>query len=351
MSVNRDRHPGAGRNPAQKRAGAILDATLLRKITRFVVLLAAVCCALPGKAADAQQQPLAHKRILLLYAYGYGGRGVELFSDGFFKAMTEAGFPVTNIYAEYLDLQRNREVPGYREELREMLLRKYARNPIDLIVTLQQPALGFLLNEGRDVAPQAPVITIQQWPLLDEEKSGRRIVGEVNQFDIKGTLERALELFPQTRRVVFVSGSSEADVAVAGQAARVVEPWRGKLEFEFTTGMSIDEILRRVAELPPHSVIVFTQYNRDAKGHVALAYEAENMIIKAANAPVFGFYDYNLRNGGIGGSVIPVEASGSRTARLALDLLRGRVGGTGRSAEHQGERANVRLAADRALGR
>jgi len=322
MSGDRDRHPG-GVPQTWIPAWAIALENSMRLLSRFFVFLVVLCCALPGKAADAQQQPLAQKRILLLYAYGYGGRGVELFSDGFFKAMAEAGFPATNVFAEYLDLQRNREVPGYREELREMLLKKYARIPIDLIVTLQQPALGFLLTEGRDIAPQAPVITIQHRPLLDEEKSGRHIVGEVNQFDIKGTLERALEIFPQTRRVVFVSGSSEADAAIAGQVVRIVEPWRGKLDFEFTTGMSIDEILRRVAELPPHSVIVFTQYNRDAKGHVALAYEAENMIVKVANAPVFGFYDYNLRNGGIGGSVIPVEASGSRTARLALDLLRG----------------------------
>ncbi|SFN94674.1 PAS domain S-box-containing protein [Formivibrio citricus] len=286
-----------------------------------LILLFLACCAFlaqPVQAAD-----LSQKRILLLYAYGYGGRGVELFSDGFFKSMTEAGFPVTNVHAEYLDLQRNRDVPGYREELREILHKKYAQRRIDLIVTLQQPALEFLLAEGREIAPQAPVITIQHRPLLETEKRGRSIVGEVNQFDIKGTLARALELFPQTQRVVFVSGSSAADIKVAEQAAQVAQPWKERLAFEYTIGMTLDDILQRVASLPPKSLIVFTQYNVDAKGRVALAYEAENMIVKAANAPVFGFYDYNLRNGGIGGSVIPVEASGERAGRLALDMLQG----------------------------
>lgn len=297
-----------------------------RKFVGAFVLIASLACAAPALAASAQQG-LSSKHILLLYAYGYGGRGVELFSDGFFKAMTDAGFPVTNVHAEYLDLQRNRDVPGYREELREMLRRKYTRKPIDLIVTLQQPALGFLLEEGREIAPQAPVITIQHRPLLDAEKAGRRIVGEVNQFDIRGTLERALELFPRTRRVVFVSGSSEADKAVVQMVQQAVEPWRDTLDLEFTVGKSLDEILARVVDLPPYSVIVFTQYNSDTKGRVALAYEIENMVVKAANAPVFGFYDYNLRNGGIGGSVIPVEESGTRTARLALELLHGVAAG------------------------
>lgn len=300
-----------------------LDGPSFSGFVLILALVTALFCAAPSRAAHAPDS-LSEKRILLLYAYGYGGRGVELFSDGFFRALTDAGFPVTNVYAEYLDLQRNRDVPGYREELRDLLARKYARTPIDLIVTLQQPALGFLLEEGRDIAPQAPVVTTQHRPLLESEKGGRRIVGEVNQFDIKGTLESALALFPRTQRVVFVSGSSQADRAVAQQARSVAEPWSGKLELEFTTDRTLGEILQRVGDLPPRSVIIFTQYNRDREGHVALAYEVENMVVQRANAPVFGFYDYNLRNGGIGGSVIPVEASGVRTAELALDLLRGK---------------------------
>lgn len=291
---------------------------------RFVLCLVMLLCGAGSRIALAEGSPAkSGQQILLLYAYGYGGRGVELFSEGFFKAIADAGVPVTNIYAEYLDLQRNRDVVGYRKQLLNMLRTKYADRRIDLIVTLQQPALEFLLADGKEIAPQAPVITIQHRPLLESEKTGRRIVGEINRFDIKGTLERALELFPQTRHALVASGSSAADLKVAEELGRVVEPWRKRLEFEFTTGRTLDEILQRVAALPPHSIILFTQYNRDAQGRVALAYEAEHLIVKAANAPVFGFYDYNLRNGGIGGSVIAVEASGQRVGRLAIDLLNG----------------------------
>jgi PAS domain S-box-containing protein len=290
---------------------------------RFVWLLITLLGALNTCAAEAQASPASSQHILLLYSYGYGGRGVELFSDGFFKAVMEAGFPVSQVYAEYLDLQRNSGVQGYREELADALRRKYAKRRIDLVITVQQPALEFLLVAAKDIALQAPVITVQQRPLLDEEKAGRRIVGEINRFDIKGTLERALELFPQTQRVVFASGSSKADIKLNEEAARVTAPWQGRLEFEYTNNKALDEILQRVGHLPPHSIIIFTQYNVDTKGRVALAYEVENMIVKAANAPVFGLYDFNLKNGGIGGSVIAVEASGARTARLAIDVLKG----------------------------
>lgn len=308
---------------------------LLAAFLLWLGLLGQLAAAQPAPPVQAPPEPPEH--ILLLYAYGYGGRGVELFSEGFFAALTEAGFPVTNVHAEYLDLQRHRDLPGYRAGVRDLLARKYGGRRIDLIVTLQQPALDFLLTEGRDLAPQAPVIAIQQRQLLEAERQGRRIVGEVNQFDIRGTLERALELFPRTRRIVFASGSSAADLKVVEEALRIAEPWRDRLALETTTGKTLDEILQRVASLPADSIVVFTQYNVDAAGRVALAYEAERMIVKAANAPVFGFYDYNLKNGGIGGSVIPVEASGRRTGRLALSLLRGdadAVEGSLRTAEN-----------------
>ncbi len=285
------------------------------------LLLAVLIGGLGGN--DSLAQPAGQQHILVLYSYGYGGRGVELFNDGFFKAVGEAGFSATNVYSEFLDLERNQDIPGYRQQMLDMLRKKYGQRQIDLIVAVQQPALEFLITDAKEIAPQAPVITIQHRPLSDAEKAGRTIVGEINQLDIKGTLELALELFPKTRRVVFASGSSPADVKTAEQAARFAESFKGRLEFEYTTGMALDEILQRVAHLQSHSIIIFTQYNRDSKDRVLLAYEAEHMIVKAANAPVFGFYDYNLKNGGIGGSVIPVEISGVRTGRLAMDILNG----------------------------
>lgn len=295
---------------------------MLRLLSTALLLLAMLGGATAQAAAPADAAP-ATKHILLLYAYGYGGRGVELFSDGFFKTITAEGFSVTNVYAEYLDLQRNQGKQEYRQELLKMLSKKYAQRQIDLIICVQQPALDFLLREGAQLAPQAPVITIQHRPLLDSEKGGRQIVGAINQFDIKGTLARALELFPATERVLFASGSSDADRNVAEAAQRTVAGWPGTLTFEYTVGKSLDEILERVAQLPPHSIVIFTQYNTDSRGRVALSYEAEGMIARAANAPVFGFYDYNLRNKGIGGSVIAVENSGAATGRLALQVLQG----------------------------
>jgi PAS domain S-box-containing protein len=289
--------------------------------------LAALCSIQTGivlaqTAAPAKPQA-AQKSTLILYSYGYGSKGIEIFTDSFRSVMNEAGVSVSQMFFEYLDLERNRADPEFRPKMLAMLQKKYAARQIDLIITVQQPALDFLVHEGREIAPGAPAITLQAPTPKVADTAGRRIVSQVTDFDIRGTLERALDLFPETRRVVFVSGSSDADRKMAAAAADIAALWQDKLAFEFTAEISLDAMLKRVASLPPNTIIIFTQYNRDVSGSVTVAYEVERMIVKAANAPVFGLYDFNLYSGGIGGSVVGVKNLGARTGRIALNLLGG----------------------------
>ena len=296
----------------------------VRILAAFVLLCALFACRIVAHAAPPVGNPATSKNILLLYSYGHGSQGVGIFDDGFLQRLSAGGYSTSQLFFEYLDLERNRDDPNYRLRMQDLLDRKYRGRQIDLIVTVQQPALTYLLNEGTGLAQDAPVISVQA-PMPSESEVGkRRVVSELAAFDMKGTLERALELFPNTRRVVFVSGASEADRNLSKQAASVAQPWQGRLEFEYTTEIALDAMLKRVASLPERTIIIFTQYNRDVSGKVAVAYEVEAAIIKAANAPVFGLYDFNLVNGGIGGSVVGVKSLGESTGKLALDLLNGK---------------------------
>ena len=281
--------------------------------------------SLLGQTTPPAQPQAASANILLLYSYGHGSRGLAVFDDAFISTLSAAGVDTNSLYFEYLDLERNKADAQYRSRIQDLLRRKYADRHIDLLITVQQPALGFLLNEGQTLAHGAPAIAIQAPSPSTLEAGDRKIFSQLAQFDVKGTLERALELFPKTQRVVFVSGSSEADRGMAVNAASIAAPWKSKLDFEFTFVLSLEAMLRRVATLPPNTVILFTQYNRDIDGRIRAAYEVEGMVVKSANAPVFGLYDFNLRNGGIGGMVVSVKQLGESTGRLALDLMQGKL--------------------------
>ena len=300
--------------------------TNLQKLAlRILVLLAlfGLMGARIGVAQTAQSTlaPINSKNILLLYSYGHGSKGLGIFDAGLLESLGAGGVSTNQLFFEFLDLERNKADPQYHLRLQDLLGRKYKDRHIDLVVTVQQPALNFLLHEGRELASGAPAITVQAPMPSQAEARQRRFVSLLASFDIKGTLDRALELLPDTRRVVFVSGNSDADKQMAEQAASIAKPLLGKLVFEYTTGLSLDAMLKRLASLPPASIIIFSQYNRGPNGRVTVAYEVEGMITRTANAPVFGLYDFNLSNGGMGGSVVSVHELGSKTGQLALDIL------------------------------
>jgi len=300
-----------------------------RLVAKRLALLALLCFVFSnpalGQSASAPPSAAAAKNILLLYSYGHGSKGINLFNDGLIDALNASGIGTNNLFFEFLDLERNQADPQYRSRLHAFLLQKYADRRIDLIVTGQQPALNFLLKEGRNLVAGVAAITVQAPMPAAADAGNRQFVSLLSSFDIKGTLERAMELFPGTQRVVFVSGSSEADRKMAAAAARVAAPWQAKLAFEYTSDLPLQTMLARVANLPPHSIIIFTQYNRDVSGQVTVAYEVEHRIVQKANAPVFGLYDFNLHNGGIGGSVVGVNDLGKRAGQLALDLMNGKL--------------------------
>jgi hypothetical protein len=132
----------------------------------------------------------------------------------------------------------------------DLLRHKYAGRTIDLIITVHGPALKFLLDEGKEICPNVPVVSLLAPETIQVEGAGRQIVSMPIRLDMRGTMERALELFPETGRVVYVGGFSEIDRRLEREARSAFAPWQGKLEFEYAGDLSVEEMLRRVGELP-----------------------------------------------------------------------------------------------------
>ena len=288
----------------------------LRLLLALLLALTAGCGEVLAADADSG------KHILLLYSYGRPGKGVQVFDEALATVLNAGGIKESDLYFEHLDLGRS-EDKDYVTRLRHFLLQKYQQRHVDLIITVQQPARNFLLREAQLLAPEAPLITVQAPVPSNEEAGKRRVLADLPRFDIKGTLEAALQLFPDTRHLLLIAGESEGDRRVAAEAAAIAAPWQSKLAIDYGGNETLAQLLERVAKLPPQSVILFLQYNRDAGGRTLLSYEAEAQIAAVANAPVFGLYDFNLRNGGIGGSVSSVRTLGERTGKLALQVLSG----------------------------
>lgn len=270
--------------------------------------------------AQSPASSATDKAVLVLLSTGYGQAGIDNYTKGLYGTLREKGISFTNIHIEYLDLVKN---PGqdYRQRLGELLTRKYSTARIDVIVTLQPVALDFLLKEGARIAPAATVLVAQAKLPSGADKGQHDFYFQNPTLDFAGTLQRALELFPKTRRVVLLSGNSVVEQERLADAKQQFASWQNELEFEYLDGLALEEIERRLANAPPNTVIIAPGINRDGRGQVFVPVETIVRISRSANAPVLPVYSVSIGQGPLGGMVSILEDEGKSMALSVLELL------------------------------
>lgn len=314
----------AAKGPGVRFAGVrAAFAVLVGLLLSFVVLLGHPP---PGHSRNLPDDPGGgkSKRVLVLCSYGYTLPAYQRLNVSFLDKMTEAGFDAGAISFEYLDLLRLPEAEG-RSALVSLLRDKYGQGEFDLIVTLHASAMNFLLDEARELFPSIPVVSWNVENGFRNHESGRRIFPLVINLDVEGTLERIRNLFPETNRIVLVSGVTLMDRQAEAEARAAFAGWKDRLQFEYTSEDSYEDVLKKVANLPPRTVVLYCSLFQDRTGRTFVPRDACEEISRVANVPVFGLYDTLLGTGVVGGSMLSFEAEGVRCARLALEILNGGI--------------------------
>ena len=151
-----------------------------------------------------------------------------------------------------------------------------------------------------------------------------RFVRQLINYDLEGTLHRAMELFPDTRQVLFVSGNTESDRAVLDQAVQVMAPWRGRVACTGTVGLTLEQVRARIKEPASGTIIMVLPFNRDGAGRTMVQMEVAFLVAAEAGAPVFTLWDNPVGKGAVGGSVTNFADVGAQGGEFALELMAGR---------------------------
>ncbi len=246
----------------------------------------------------------------------------ELTDRGLGVALGSGGIGIRNQFFEYLDLARN---PGadHRRHLAELLRQRYSRHKIDLIITLYAEALQFTLSECETFLPDVPVLALYLPLGFKQPQTGRIVIRQFVTSDFTGTLDIALKLVPDAKRVYVVNGAHSVDRSLEGKARQEFNKWSGRMEFRYLSELPLREILTAVAGAPPESIVLFISMAADVTGKNYTTREVSRRLSRASAAPVFGLYDVALGHGIVGGSLVSFELIGTRAGELALDILRG----------------------------
>jgi signal transduction histidine kinase len=274
----------------------------------------------PVSAAEPAD-PVPPQRVLALFPSEPVHPVSVLLEQGLRDTLRAADGGAVTVHTEHLDMARLPEPALQRAQL-DWLRRKYADRPPDAVVafgTSTARALGAL---GAPLFPGAVAV----FAALDPLQLPNVVVPPDAdtlwvRHDVGATLGAALRLQPAARRVLLVAGTEDSDRSMLVHARREVAPYAEQVSIEEVTDLSLDELVRRVAALPPETVVLFLTVNRDGAGAPLPVGEALRRVVAVAGAPVYTTVETSIGGGVVGGAVTSYRTLGAEAARAVLRRL------------------------------
>jgi len=277
-------------------------------------------------SASVSAQVRSKKDVLILNEVGLSHSLTDVMTQQIVSGVERTTGRDVEFFSESLDLLSLPDRPSLAET-RDWLVKKYGDRKLEVVVAVGPDTIRFLIDYGRTLFLGVPVVICGSAadqvgsPSLDS-----RFTGTWQKREPGKTLEAALRLFPNTRHVFVVGGTSVYDRVVLAATkeffSSLQEP---RTEFSYLTDMEMGKLLERLKNLPESSIVFYTSFFQDSAGNKFLnATKALPMIASAANAPVFGMSDTYLGHGIVGGDLMNFQEQGKVTARIVSELLEGK---------------------------
>jgi signal transduction histidine kinase len=291
------------------------EGSRLRIICSITVLLTI------GFAAACSAAGPVPRSVLLLDQGFVGSPWYDAYSNAFRSAFTGSTEEGIAIHAEHLDFGHF-SGPQHDDILRAYLLGKYRNSPINVIVAAGPKALEFALHVRGELGSNVPVV----FSIVDTATLARlrpsNATGHILQYTLRDQITSARALVPDLRHVVLVGDPLETQ-SFMEEFRRELPIFSAQLDFIDLTGLSLQDVKRRVADLPENSAIVYTAINVDGAGVSYIPRDALAAIAEVANRPIVIDSETMLGYGGTGGFVASPTALAQQTAQLALRVLKG----------------------------
>ncbi len=296
---------------------------IARNALRILRLSILITSALMS-GSTASTQTYTKRDVLILSEVGLSHSLTNIMTQQIVAGVEETPGRHVEFFSESLDLLSFRDGPS-PAEAEDWLSKKYGGQRLDVVIAIGPGAIGFLANRSRTMFSEVPIVicgsSVDQagHPLLDS-----RFTGTWQRREPVKTLEAALLLFPDTRHVIVVGGSSTYDKQVISATRDSFSSFEGKAEISYLVDLEIGELLERLRNLPERSIVFYLSFFQDGAGNRFVnATKALPMVAAAANAPVFGMSDTYLSHGIVGGDLMNFGEQGKITAGIVAKLLDG----------------------------
>ena len=138
---------------------------------------------------------------------------------------------------------------------------------------------------------------------LEGLQLGPNITGVLTDLRFDKTLEAALTMQPNVRKVIVVAGTSEGDKKYLAKAKDQLRAFEGRVEFTYLIDSTMEEVENQLAKLSDDTITFFISFYRDKADHAFPPVEAMARVSNASPVPTYGPVDRYIDFGSIGGYV------------------------------------------------
>jgi hypothetical protein len=149
------------------------------------------------------------------------------------------------------------------------------------------------------------------------------ITGVVELFDIKSTIDVALQLHPNITQTFIIVDKTLSGTAVKKLVMKTIPYIKDTIKFTFLEDLDMPEILKRVKGLPQDSTVFLIHFTADKSGNVFSLENSCSLISRYCAVPVYASTDAYLGHGIVGGMLVSGYAQGEKAGQIALRILRG----------------------------
>ncbi|HNY11244.1 MAG TPA: ABC transporter substrate binding protein [Candidatus Wallbacteria bacterium] len=273
----------------------------------FILILAAIYSF--AESSD-------RKSILILHSY-HKSDWTDSLTSGIYSVFGE---DKAEAKIEYMDTKWSDTVE-YNQKLREILLLKYKNKKFDAIITSDDNALRFAVNNHGDIFHEAPISFCGANKFDPSLVVGsRKIGGVLEKCDFAESLALAKSLRPKADGILVICDSTETSLANLREFKEAMALNFPSMKYVTTMDLSIDALESAVRNTDKDSFIFFISFWMDARGTNIFTSELES-IFDVSPAPVFGRSEWMVGRGMTGGKCVSGYNQGRAAAEIAMEMM------------------------------
>jgi signal transduction histidine kinase len=245
----------------------------------------------------------------------------NIFENNLFKHFVPSRASKVEYFFEYIDFTRF-PMSDNLSSFFDFLRRKYRSTPLDLIITVNNPAFDFILKNSHDPFFQVPIIfsrlTENKLEIASTLKNASMLIEDI---DIIGNIDLVLKIHPDLRKLIFITDFSSEGLYQESRIKSLLKEYDNKYEIILLKPSREKSLTQQIENISGQAAIFYFPCRLGAFGEYYMPMEILESLTRLGRGPVYSFWDHTLGYGVVGGFMIRNEDTATVLSGVANELL------------------------------